>query len=691
MCWQEKYLVYEMTLAQMKIHPLALERLAYKAIDESKIPRNIGTGRWGLLLLLLLCFFITGAQAQEFSAPIHMYDARAISAASRAYPGDASYDVKYYKIDLTIDADHSRISGSTTIGATANYEGLSSCFFDLSSALKIDSIFSGQSQLSYMHVNDTIHVNLDHAYSKNERFAVLVYYHGNPASTGFGSFTFGTHNGDRAVYTLSEPYGAKDWFPGKDTPGDKADSADIFITASNFFKVASNGSLMSEVDLPGNMRKTHWHVSYPISQYLLMIAMTNYTVYNLYWKYSASDSMLFTNYVYPETFTGAKSVIDETPEMLTIFSRLFGLYPFVKEKYGHAQFGWGGGMEHQTCTSLGGFSEDLVSHELGHQWFGDRVTCKDWHNIWLNEGFATYCQGLFREGKYGKAALVSYINGQMVSAKEAIGSVYATDISGTSSIFNYNRSYAKGCIVLHMLRNVVGDSTFFSILRTYLTKPGLSYNVATTEDFRAVAEQVYDSSLKYFFDEWIYGSGYPVYSTVLTLTQTDQGKTRADVLLSQVQQIGGFFTMPVDLEFSDGIHDTVITVMNTTPDQQFSYVLNFKPGAVTVDANNKILRDVNTSVFPGDGLTQPDYVLYQNYPNPFNPATTIVFAVQKAGSLKVNLYTSTCELVAVLFDGFASRGPHTLKLDARNYASGVYFYSLEAGAQRITKSLMVLK
>ena len=645
----------------------------------------------GFLLLLFIVVYSSAINAQDLSQTALPHDARTLVNNLRAYPGDPSYDIAYYKLDLNINYDQSMISGATTVGATAARDGLVSCYYDLASVLTTDSVLCNGIRLAFAHLHDTLHVDLNKSYAKGERFDVIVYYHGNPASTGFGSFTFGTHNEVPAVYTLSEPYGAKDWFPCKDTPGDKADSADVIITAVNSFKVVSNGSLISEEELPGNMRRTHWHVSYPISHYLLMIAMTNYRVYNLYWKYTATDSMLVTNYIYPETFDVAKPAIDQTPAMLTLFSNLFGMYPFVREKYGHAQFGWSGGMEHQTCTSLGRFTEDLIAHELAHQWFGDRVTCKDWRNIWLNEGFATYGQAIYYEAKNGAKGLESFIAAQMINAKQASGSLYLSDISGTASIFNYNRSYAKGCIVLHMLRNVVGDSTFFAILRAYLVKPELSYNVATTEDFKSVAEAIAGIPLKYFFDEWIYGSGYPIYSPTVNSFRTGQGAYQTDIILSQLQKTGTFFTMPVDLKFSDGTQDTVIRVMNNQNDQAFSFLLNFKPGALYIDLANKILRDVTTSVFPGEFEHQPDYVLQQNYPNPFNPATTIIFTAQKAGNVRVNLYSASGELIAGLYSGYTSRGPHVIHWDARNYASGVYFYSLEAEGQRVTKSLVVLK
>ena len=348
----------------------------------------------------------------------------------------------------------------------------------------------------------------------NELISTLVYYHGIPGSSGFGSFTFSANSGTPLIYSLSEPYGASDWFPCKDTPADKADSSDQWITCSSDLYAVSNGKLIGIIDNGNGTKTFKWKNSYPIAQYLLSLAVTNYTVYTNYYKYSPVDSMPVVHHVYPETFPLAQAVLDKTPLMIKIYSDRFGQYPFLKEKYGHAQFGWGGGMEHQTCSSMGSFSEDLVSHELAHQWFGDKITCKNWHHIWLNEGFATYCTGLYYEAAYGPETYRSYMDSQMEVAKAAVGSIYVQDITNTNEIFNSARSYSKGSVVLHMLRGIVGDSVFFRILKSYIADSTLAYNVAITMDFQKVAEAVSGLSLDYFFNEWIYGENYPQYGLV---------------------------------------------------------------------------------------------------------------------------------------------------------------------------------
>ena len=250
------------------------------------------------------------------------------------------------------------------------------------------------------------------------QFTTVVYYHGTPGSSGFGSFAFSSQGGNPAIWTLSEPYGAKDWWPAKDTPADKADSADFWITVSTSLKAVSNGKLMSIVDNGNGTHTYKWKNSYPIAQYLLSMAITNYAEYTNYYHYSPSDSMPINHFLYPENLNSNISQLNKTPGMIEIYSQQFGQYPFINEKYGHAQFGWGGGMEHQTVSSMGGFSDGLIAHELAHMWYGDNITCKDWHHIWLNEGFATYGEGVIYENWYGKACYDNYIASEMSGCKK---------------------------------------------------------------------------------------------------------------------------------------------------------------------------------------------------------------------------------------------------------------------------------
>jgi len=314
--------------------------------------------------------------------------------------------------------------------------------------------------------------------------------------------------------------------------------------------------------------------------------MTNYAEYDN-WYVVSGDSMIVRHFNYPENLTNTrKSRLDKTVGMLTYYHDIYGLYPYFDEKYGHAEFGWSGGMEQQTCTSIGAYGETIIAHELAHQWFGDKVTCATWKDIWLNEGFATYTEALWLGHVYGEGGYKDRIASYMSTAKGAHGPIYVQDISSVNSIFNYARSYAKGAVVIHMLRGIVGDSTFFNILQSYLNDPRYAYNSATTDQFAAIASAVSGEDLTYFFNEWIYGENYPKYRVDLRKVSLGNDNYQAVITLTQNSNTSPrFFTMPVQLKINTIGGDTLVTVFNDSILQSFTIDLDSYPVSVELDPN----------------------------------------------------------------------------------------------------------
>jgi aminopeptidase N len=610
------------------------------------------------------------------------------------YPGDSTIDIQYYKLDLSLTNTPNYLKGKVTVNLKP-VSSISHFFLDLQDPLTVDSITINGITNQFSHTNNQIVVTLPRIFNANELISVLIYYQGVPGSSGFGSFTFGTHSGSPVIYTLSEPYGASDWFPCKDTPADKADSSDQWITCSSDLYAASNGKLMSITDNGDGTKTFKWKNSYPIAQYLLSLAITNYTIYTNYYKYSPVDSMPVVHHIYPETFPLVQSVLDKTPLMIKIYSDRFGQYPFLKEKYGHAQFGWSGGMEHQTCSSMGTFAEDIISHELAHQWFGDKITCKDWHHIWLNEGFATYCTGLYLEAAYGPNYLSSYMQSQMVIAQTAVGSIYVQDISSVDEIFNSARSYSKGSTVLHMLRGIVGDTLFFRILKSYIADPALAYNVAVTEDFQRVAETVSGLNLEYFFNEWIYGENYPQYC--LTWNYTPASGNLHNVTLNLSQQNNSnpsYFTMPVTIKISTTVKDTFFTILNDQQNQQYSFTVLGKPTGLIFDPDNYSLKTLNIIDIPND-LKPASFQLKQNYPNPFNPITTIEFSIPTSSFVTIKVFNELGQEITQLMNEEKRPGTYTVEFSSiqgnKALPSGIYIYSIKAGNYTDSKKMIILK
>jgi len=651
------------------------------------------------IFTILLVFTIVNVFAQERAGKV---GGKSLSPKilQVKYPADSTYDVTYYKLDIFLDHvffTTNRIVGSVLMKAKANAENLTNIYIDLKSNMNLDSITSSLGAVNYNRVGDKTYITFPSTLNLGEEFDVTVFYNGVPGSSGLGSFEYSTHNGNPIIWSLSEPYGSPDWWPCKDTPADKPDSVDIWITANSYFTSVSNGKLVEVVENGNNSKTYKWSVRYPIAQYLISVAMSNYMQYDT--EYTALDgsTMPVTHFIYPEKWnTTRKAQLDATTDMIHEFALMFGEYPFLKEKYGHAEFGWGGGMEHQTVSSMVGFNRDLVSHELAHQWFGDMITCKDWHHIWVNEGFATYLEALYVEKKSGFAAYSNKIAEELTNAKYAYGSVYCVNIDDDGEIFSGARSYSKGAAILHMLRGVLGDSIFFKTMYDFANDPQLKYGVATTEDFQHVAETVSGKDLDYFFSEWVYGENYPTYDVNWGYNNfgLTGNKYNAHVKVSQRNNsTPAFFTMPVQFKFHTSVGDTLITVFNDQKIQEFNFVLDGEPTTFKFDPNVWILRTIGTSAtdVEAEPINLLNYNLEQNYPNPFNPETKISYQIGSSEQVKLTVYDVLGREITTLVNEFQNAGNYSYNFDASNLAGGVYIYQLSTPSYQNSKKLILLQ
>ena len=368
------------------------------------------------------------------------------------------------------------------------------------------------------------------------------------------------------VWTLSEPYGAKDWWPCKESLADKIDSIDVYITCPQQYLAASNGKLVDD-KISGQNRTAHWSHRFPIATYLIGIAVTNYQTYSDFLDLPNGEKIEVLNYVYPEYLATAKSKSTEILNILSFYNSKFMTYPFASEKYGHAQFGWGGGMEHQTMSFMTNLEFELVAHEMAHQWFGDYITLASWHDIWLNEGFATYLTGLTYEnlqnGQYWQLWKNNQVS-RIISSPD--GSVYVPDTTNVNRIFNGRLSYSKGAYLLHMLRWEMGDALFFEGMKNYLKDPEIANGFASQEKLVKHMETVVDTSFTEFFKDWYYGEGYPIYRLTY---YTDFGKQKLRISQSSSNSAVGFFEMHIPVRvWKDGKY-TDLRLYNTTQNQEF--------------------------------------------------------------------------------------------------------------------------
>jgi aminopeptidase N len=578
------------------------------------------------------------------------------------------YDVVYQRCEWTIDPVPTvvAISGTITFYFKTLKDDLQTLVFDLKSNMIVDAIVYHGTNVSFEHQNDKIQIPFPTPFPINETDSISIIYNGNPGSSGLGSFVRRTHAGKPIIWTLSCPYGATDWFPCKNDVTDKIDSIDIFIKAPKENLAASNGKLVSIQSVDDEWNIHHWQHRYPIAMYLICLAVTNYESYSDWYVRNETDSLEILNYVYPESLTTAQGKTPKTIESMGFFERLFGVYPYSDEKYGHAQFGWGGAMEHQTMSFMVNFNYDLIAHELAHQWFGNMISVGSWHDIWLSEGFATYSTALYQEAYY-PATWTSWkksaISNVVSSAK---GSVYCQDTANVNALYNQRLIYNKGALVLHSLRWLIGDDAFFQTMWNYAHDPALRYKSAVTSDFIAHAEAVSEKDLTEFFDTWVYGEGYPNYE--FNVEQTDE--QNATFILSQKPSHESVecFKMPIPVLFSGTERDTLIVFENNKLEQTFTFSPGFKIKSITFDPD-KWLICRSKSLFVGvDEVSARANIVV--YPNP------------TAGELKIKNYElkiMNVEIVDVLghnVGAYPCGRPETT-IDISNLPTGIYFIRIQ--------------
>ena len=603
-------------------------------------------------------------------------------------------DIKFYELNLDIDFNSSRIRGSVTVNGVIGNIYPDFIELDLYDNMTVDSILQNNIPILYLHENDMLKIPISDITLDDENlFSLTIFYQGTPDHCGAGGFKFDEHQNIGHVWTLSEAYCARSWWPCKDDPSDKADSVNIIISVplEPAYIVASNG-LLSSTTINNNKKTYFWKERYPITTYLVSLAIYPYTKWvDQYVSPISSDTMLIEHYVFPDRYEASYPNYSLTKDMLSFFSELFGEYPFISEKYGHADFTWGGGMEHQTLSSMGSFSQNLMVHELGHSWWGNLITCKTFNDIWLNEGFARYCQALWAEHMYGREAYFDFMNNH---AYYGAGTIYVENPSSNSQIFSAGLSYNKASWVLHMLRHKVGETMFFDILKSYASNDSLSYNAASTSDFQKVCEDISGLDFEQFFQQWIYGERYPKYE----LSWWHEGNGIYNVKIDQVQS-NDIFSMPIDLKFSGSagpmLVDTTIVIENNNSSQLYEFSgFNFLVENVMLDPENWILKEATYSVNEIDNILPDRVEVEKAFPNPFNSKVKLSFYINPQFGdthVSVNIFDSRGKIIESLIDNEFMPGYHTTFWNANGKSSGVYFIQLATDNYIDSQKILFLK
>jgi aminopeptidase N len=639
------------------------------------------------LLLALLSSLMLTAQAQDpawvddhlckvFEAEQHRHSSHY---ATRGLDFMENYDLRYQRLAWQIDPARRYVAGAITSHFVPTEANVAQIFFELRRELRVDSVIYRGERIPFIHnSNHYLGLYFPDPLPQGQLDSVTVWYQGAPRPD-IRAFVQDQHAGTPIVWTLSQPYGAMEWWPCKQTLDDKIDSIDVLVTVPAGNRAASNGLLVNTID-QDSLVTYHWAHRHAIPAYLIAVAVTNYFPFSDYWVNGAGDSLEILNYVYPEDTSWTMNDSKQILPMFDLFDSLMIDYPFADERYGHAQFGWPGGMEHQTMSFMVDFDYPLLAHELAHQWFGDYVTCGSWSDIWLNEGFATWLTGLAYENLLSEGLWEGWkrdVRDRVISEPDGSVYVYGNDTLDVSRSFDGRLTYRKGAYVMHMLRWVLGDEVLWQGLNQYLVEQAAAGGYARTPDLRRHLEDASGLDLEEFFADWIYGEGHPQY--FIDAEQT------ADTMFIQVFQTTSdssvnFFEMPLPILLRQPNGDTLLRLDHTHDGQIFAIPLSRPVLEVVWDPDTWMLAELVNLVSVRDvgapvGLTLS--------PMPVRDVLRVRWAADQWTAQRLELLDATGRTV----QGQAVISQGDVRLDLSALPAGWYLLQLSGKQGQVVKKV----
>lgn len=430
----------------------------------------------------------------------------------------ACYDVRSYALSLAVDPERQRIDGALTMTAqvTAPTRQVA---LDLDHDLAVQAVTQGPAALPFQHRDGRIWIELPEELAIGAELLLTVAYGGEPRVARnppwSGGFTWArTGDGRPWIATSCQGEGADLWWPCKDHPSDKPDGMDLRITVPDGLIVASNGVLVAESAAGDDRREFHWQVRSPISNYCVALNIAPYEVIRRNYRSVTGEKVPFELYVLPQDAERARPFADQFLAHLRWFEETLGPYPFRKEKYGVAHTPHLG-MEHQTIIAYGnGFRDQdydwLHHHELAHEWWGNLVTCRDWKDMWIHEGFGTYMQALYLEHLRGPAGYAAEVGKWRALHR---GPVAPRESRDSQQIYfgpgGSNDIYFKGALVLHQLRWLMGDDKFRQSLRRFCypdgTAPtdGSQVRLVDTDEYVVLCSRLHGGDLGWYFEAMV--------------------------------------------------------------------------------------------------------------------------------------------------------------------------------------------
>ncbi|MEN9700190.1 MAG: hypothetical protein RLZZ301_1388 [Bacteroidota bacterium] len=608
------------------------------------------------------CSFLALLLAFQFFAQEQPVSCAQLKSKKHLHPKSASlsvaeiaftelYNVHYYQLDLDMSNTSTYLSGCGRIDAEA-LVNLDSALIELFETLSISQVKVNGIPVSYNRISNKVKIPVNAQAGQN--FSIQVFYNGFPPTAqsnplGGSGMTASTSPtwGNFVVYSLSEPFSAYEWFPVKQSLSDKADSCAVNVTVPDSCKAGSNGVLEHITPLGNGKTTYHWKHRHPIDYYLISVSVAKYIDYSIFANpVGAASPVLIQNYIYdnPQTLPYFQAAINETVDFIELYAQLYGPYPYADEKYGHCLAPLSGGMEHQTMTTQGFFEKTLTSHELAHQWWGDKVTCATWCDIWLNEGFAAYSEYLMLEHLYGgqQQAHMQQVHQSVMS--QPGGSIWVLDSLNEARIFDGRLTYDKGAAFIHTLRYILAnDSLFFTALQHFLTD--FNDSTATALDFKNSFAANTGLNFDTAFEQWYYGEGFPTYNG-----SWNQVGTTLFVQLTQsssMPSITPLFTNPIDLRFSrQGLNDTIIRVVPNAITSSFALPMyGTIIGSPALDPQNWIVNGTGNLSYDPNLLALTEVSApteWRVYPNPSQESIALL---NQESELTYRLYSANGLLI----------------------------------------------
>jgi aminopeptidase N len=614
---------------------------------------------------------------------------------------ELKYDVKFVHLMLNLERNTKFVSGGVKTVATVTASAMDTFACLLHQNHTIDSIRFNGTLSAFTRKDSIVKVAPLTPISNSQSFTVTIYYKGNPPVGGsaIGSgFSTGSSTswGNQVTWSLSEAVVAYHWWPCKQILTDKIDSSWVFVTTDSLNKVGSNG-LLKNVVVVGNKKRYEWKSRIPINYYLISVAVAKYKEYNLYAHplYLPNDSILIQNYIYdgainnPGWTSTQKITLNKMPAVMELECKLFGMYPFAKEKYGHCMAPFGGGMEHQTMTSLGFFDYYVDAHELGHQWWGDNVTCKSWGDIWINEGFASYTEHLVAQ-YIDPTNFASNLNAAHNSVMgQPGGKVFVTgqDTMDSNIIFDSRLTYDKGGSIIRTLQFLTNnDSTWFNAIRGFQNT--YKNSTASVIDFKNYYQTFTGINATQFFNQWYYGEGYPTFNVkyfaapntiIIKSTQTTSFPSSIPL-----------FITPMEYKITrSGFPDTTVRVMHSNAIETYTFNVQGTPTGVVCDPNNwvinKVIGPAVDATLGGVGIAENN-ILFSSIKVGPNP-TKGIFTIANDKNLEGKTEVFDMAGKKLLEKKLASE----IIFDLSNYANGIYILKISDTDGRERSSQKIIK